>query len=229
MKVGVLVLPNSTCHRDVINILVNIFELNTVPVWHGDARLPEVSLMIIPDGPGGRICNESSVSSPIFAELVRFASNGGYVLGISQGFELLCSLGLLPGSITENSEKRFVCRNAFIIPDSKLAAPTAFLLRNKALKVPVAHGYGQYQADTKTLASMRVNGQILFRYCNEQGVITESANPNGSVENIAGVCNEPMNIFGIMPRPERAADDELGNTDGSILLDSLIRHIKGNI
>lgn len=228
MKVGVLVLPDSTCHKDMIRILESIFELQTIPIKFIPNHLPDVSVIVVADGAKDLNVYPQSAQNALLGKLTEYAQSGGYVLGISEGFELLCNLGLLPGTVVENSSKRFVCRNAHILPDSKLAAPTAYLQRNRALRLPVSHARGNYQADTRTLANMRVNGQILFRYCDDQGVITEAANPNGSVENIAGVCNGGMNVFGIMPRPERAADAELGNTDGYILLDSLFRFVKSS-
>jgi phosphoribosylformylglycinamidine synthase len=162
-------------------------------------------------------------------KVIEFAHNGGFVFGVCNGFQILCEAKLLPGALLHNNCQKFECKNVFILPDSKTAAPTAYLPRNRSLKIPIAHGEGRYYADKETLASMRINGQILFRYCDENGNISEAVNPNGSVENIAGVCNENFNVFGMMPHPERAADDELGNTDGYLIMESMLRYIKDQL
>ncbi len=124
--------------------------------------------------------------------------------------------------------QKFICKNVFLTPDSKTTALTKYLPKDKALKIPIAHGEGRYFADRETLAQMRINGQILFRYCDENGMVSESFNPNGAVENIAGICNERKNVFGMMPHPERASDDELGNTDGRLIFESMIKYIQEN-
>ena len=229
MKFGVVIFPGSNCDHDMIYVLRNVMEQEVVELWHKDTDLQNVDVVVLPGGFSyGDYLRSGALArfSPIMEKVIEFAHNGGYVFGVCNGFQILCEAQLLPGALLHNNSQKFECKNVFILPDSKSAAPTAQLPRGRALKIPIAHGEGRYYADKDTLANMRINGQILFRYCYEDGNVSESVNPNGSVENIAGVCNEHFNVFGMMPHPERAADDELGNTDGRLIFESLINFIK---
>ncbi len=228
MKFGVVIFPGSNCDKDMIYVLQNILEHEVVELWHKDHDLQGVDVVVLPGGFSyGDYLRSGALArfSPIMEQVIQFANSGGYVFGVCNGFQILCEAKLLPGALLHNNSQKFECKNTFILPDSKAAAPTAFLPRNRSLKVPIAHGEGRYYADKETLAQMRINNQILFRYCDENGSISEAVNPNGSIENIAGICNENMNVFGMMPHPERAADDELGNTDGRLIFESLIKYI----
>jgi phosphoribosylformylglycinamidine synthase len=155
--------------------------------------------------------------------VIEFAGNGGYVLGVCNGFQILCEAGLVPGALLHNESHKFICKNVFIRKqgDCLLTAN----LPDKALKIPSAHGEGRYYAAPEVLADMEKNGQIMFRYCDENGTITSEANPNGATDNIAGVCNAGKNVFGMMPHPERAADPLLYNEDGLLLFRSLLNEI----
>jgi len=229
MKFGVVIFPGSNCDQDTIYVLKNLLEQEVVELWHKSTDLQGVDVVILPGGFSyGDYLRSGALArfSPIMQKVIEFANNGGYVFGICNGFQTLCEAGLLPGALMHNNSRKFSCKNIFLIPDSKTAALTTFLPRNSALKIPIAHGEGKYFADRETIAEMRMNGQILFRYCDENGNISESVNPNGSLENIAGICNKTMNVFGMMPHPERASDDELGNTDGRLIFESLIRYLK---
>lgn len=229
MKFGVVIFPGSNCDRDTVYVLKNILEQEVVELWHKDTDIQNVDVIILPGGFSyGDYLRSGALArfSPIMKEVIEFANKGGYVFGICNGFQILCEAGLLPGALMHNNHRKFSCKNVFLIPDSKIAPITNHLPRNRALKVPIAHGEGKYFADRETIAEMRLNGQILFRYSDENGNVSESVNPNGSLENIAGVCNKTMNVFGMMPHPERASDDELGNTDGRLILESLIRSIQ---
>ena len=155
-------------------------------------------------------------------KVIEFAGKGGYVFGVCNGFQILCEAGLLPGALLHNTERKFICKNVFVKAQTKNTPLTQAVPQEKALKIPIAHGEGRYFADPEVLKQMNANGQILFRYCDENGNITPEANPNGAEENIAGVCNAGKNVFGMMPHPERAADAELGNTDGKFLFQSLL-------
>jgi phosphoribosylformylglycinamidine synthase len=204
-------------------------EHQVVELWHKDTDLQNVDVIVLPGGFSyGDYLRSGALArfSPIMEKVIEFAKLGGYVFGVCNGFQILCEAKLLPGALLHNNNQKYECKNVYILPDSKTAAPTMFLPRGRALKIPIAHGEGRYYADKDTLASMRINGQILFRYCDEEGSISEAVNPNGSVENIAGICNDKFNVFGMMPHPERASDDELGNTDGRLILESLIRFIE---
>ncbi len=228
MKFGVVIFPGSNCDKDMIYVLRNILEHEVIELWHKDHDLQGVDVVVLPGGFSyGDYLRSGALArfSPIMDQVIQFANSGGYVFGVCNGFQILCEAKLLPGALLHNNSQKFECKNTFILPDSKTAAPTAFLPRNRSLKVPIAHGEGRYYADKETLAQMRINNQILFRYCDENGNISEAVNPNGSLENIAGICNENMNVFGMMPHPERAADDELGNTDGRLIFESLIKYI----
>lgn len=229
MKFGVVIFPGSNCDRDTVYVLRNILEQEVVTLWHKESELDKsIDAIVLPGGFSyGDYLRSGALAkfSPIMNRVVEFARNGGYVFGICNGFQILCESGLLPGALLHNTNQKFICKNIHLIPDSRLAPPTRFLPKDRVLKIPIAHGEGRYFADRDTLAKMRINGQILFRYCDETGTVSESANPNGSLENIAGVCNEEMNVFGMMPHPERASDDELGNTDGRLILESIIKHI----
>lgn len=232
MKFGVVIFPGSNCDRDTIYVLREVLEQEVVTLWHKETDFDaDVDAVILPGGFSyGDYLRSGALAkfSPIMTRIAEFASNGGYVFGICNGFQILCEAELLPGALLHNASRQFVCKNVYIAPDSKIAPPTAFLPKGRVFKIPIAHGEGRYFADRETLARMRVNGQIIFRYCDETGVISELANPNGSVENIAGVCNERKNVFGMMPHPERASDDELGNTDGRLIFESIIKFIQGN-
>ena len=147
-------------------------------------------------------------------------------MGVCNGFQILCEAGLVPGALLHNNERKFICKNVFIKAQSNDTLVTSNIPKDKALKIPIAHGEGKYFADTETLKRMNDNGQILFRYCDESSNITDISNPNGATENIAGVCNANKNVFGMMPHPERAVDNELSNTDGKYIFESILNLLK---
>ncbi len=228
MKFGVVVFPGSNCDHDTVYTLREILDQEVVELWHKDTDLQDVDMIILPGGFSyGDYLRSGAIArySPIMGKVIEFAERGGYVLGICNGFQILCEAGLLPGALLHNQNQKFICKNIYILPDNNEAPVNRLLDKEKPLKIPIAHGEGRYFASPETLSMMRQNNQILFRYCNDSGEISEQYNPNGSVENIAGVCNETKNVFGMMPHPERAADDELGNTDGRLILESLIKII----
>lgn len=225
MKFGVVVFPGSAGGEDMVYVLRDILEQDTVTLWHEDEDLQGANAVILPGGFSyGDYLRPGAIArfSPIMRAIMNFAQEGGFVLGVGNGFQILCESGLLPGALLPNINQRFICKNTFIRVDNNYTILTSKIEKNRALKIPVAHGHGRYYADTATLARMRQNRQILFRYCDENVLITEGANPDGSVENIAGICNEKKNVYGMMPHLERAADDELGNTDGRLILESII-------
>lgn len=226
MKFGVVVFPGSNCDHDMIYVLKEIMEQEVVSLWHKDKDLQNVDLIILPGGFSyGDYLRSGALAkfSPIMEEVIKFAHNGGYVYGVCNGFQILCESGLLPGALLHNNNKKFICKNAYIKAVNDNTFATALADPHRALKIPIAHGEGRYYADEKTLQEMNFNKQIIFRYCDEEGNITEDANPNGSLLNIAGICNLNRNVVGMMPHPERASDDELGNTDGKIIFDSMIK------
>ena len=229
MKFGVIIFPGSNCDHDMIYVLREIMEQEVRELWHKDTDLQGVEVVVLPGGFSyGDYLRSGAIArySPIMERVIDFAGRGGFVFGVCNGFQILCEAGLLPGALLHNANQKFISRNIYIIPDNNSCAINATLDKEKPLKIPIAHGEGRYYAPNTDLIEMRQNDQILFRYCNEQGIVTEEANPNGSVENIAGVCNAAKNVFGMMPHPERAADDELGNTDGRSIFESMISVIK---
>lgn len=229
MKLGVVIFPGSNCDHDMIYVLRDILGQEVVSLWHKNHQLGDVDGIFLPGGFSyGDYLRSGALASfsPIMNEVKEFADKGGFVFGVCNGFQILCESKLLPGALLHNSNQKFICKNTYIVPDSHSTYLTAHLTKGEALKIPVAHGEGRYYADTETLSALRQNGQILFRYCDADGNISEAFNPNGSVENIAGICNEKKNVYGMMPHPERASDDELGNTDGLLLFQSILKSIQ---
>lgn len=224
MKFGVVVFPGSNCDDDTVYTLrVNLGQ-EVVKLWHKDHDLQGCDFVILPGGFSyGDYLRTGAIArfSPIMNEVIAHAQRGGYVMGICNGFQIVAEAGLVPGVLLRNSSQRYICRNIYLSPQSKSTILTGGLDRS-AYKIPIAHGDGRYFADEDTLKSLNDNDQVLFRYCDENGLITEAANPNGSLENIAGVTNEGKNVFGMMPHPERASDPALGNTDGRFILEQLL-------
>ena len=224
MKVGVVVFPGSNCDQDAVDA-VELFGVPVVKLWHKDHDLQGCDLIILPGGFSyGDYLRTGAVArfSPIMTEGIAHANRGGYVMGICNGFQILAEAKLVPGVLLRNTSQKYICKNIYLKPESTSALLTAGLDHNRAYKIPIAHGDGCYFADGETLARMNDNSQVLFRYCDEAGNITDAANPNGSLDNIAGVCNERRTVFGMMPHPERAADPTLGNTDGRFILEQLL-------
>ena len=231
MKFGVVIFPGSNCDHDMIYVLQNIMEHKVVELWHKDTDLQGVDAIVLPGGFSyGDYLRSGAIArySPIMEKVIEFANNGGFVFGVCNGFQILCETGLLPGALLHNDNQKFICKNIYIVPDNNSSSVTAKLDKQKSLMIPIAHGEGRYFAKKETLQEMRQNGQILFRYCNEHGEITSEANPNGSIENIAGICNANKNVIGMMPHPERGADDELGNTDGMLIFESMISFLENH-
>ncbi len=227
-KFGVVVFPGSNCDDDLVYVLSDILEQKVIKLWHKDTDLKKVDGIMIPGGFSyGDYLRAGSLAtySPIMQSIKDFANKGGFVFGICNGFQILCEAGLLPGTLLMNENQKFICKNVYIKADNNKTLITSLLDTNKALKIPIAHAEGRYYADGTTITEMRKKGQILFRYCNEFGQLSKDFNPNGSVENIAGICNEQKNVFGMMPHPERAADDELGNTDGLLIFQSILKNL----
>jgi phosphoribosylformylglycinamidine synthase I len=209
MKFGVVVFPGSNCDRDMQYALENDLNKEVIMLWHKDKDLSMFSTndcIVLPGGfsYGDYLrCGAIARFSPMMQSVISFANKGGKVLGVCNGFQILCESGLLPGVLLQNSNQQFICKNVYI--------------KNKqtnALKIPIAHGEGRYYADYTTLDLLEKNNQIMFSYCNSNGEISEENNPNGTLRNIAGICNNFGNVFGMMPHPERATNANLANTDG---------------
>lgn len=229
MKFGVVIFPGSNCDHDMLYVLRNIMEQNVVELWHKNTDLQNVDAIILPGGFSyGDYLRSGAIArySPIMEKVIEFANRGGFVFGVCNGFQILCESGLLPGALLHNNNQKFICKNTYIATVNHSTCLTHGIPDDRALSIPIAHGEGRYYADTATLKDMNENHQILFRYCDENGKVSKESNPNGSIENIAGICNLRKNVFGMMPHPERAADDELGNTDGRIMFESIVKSMK---
>ena len=224
MKFGVVVFPGSNCDMDMVYVLEAIMKQKVVKLWHKDTNLQECDFIILPGGFSfGDYLRSGAIAkfSPIMNQIIGFANAGGYVMGICNGFQILTESGLLPGALLHNTSHKFICKNIYLKTITRNTLVTNSY-SNSAIKIPIAHAEGKYFADESTLKSLIENDQILFKYCNEDGDITDDANPNGSLMNIAGVCNKERNVFGMMPHPERAADQKLSNQDGRILFESIL-------
>ncbi len=232
MKFGVLIFPGSNCDHDMIYVLRNILKQEVVELWHKDSNLQNVDAVAIPGGFSfGDYLRSGAIAqfSPIMEKVIEFANNGGFVFGVCNGFQILTETGLLPGALLHNDNQKFICKNIYLKPDNNNTNFTSLLNKNRAYKIPIAHGEGKYFANEEILAEMRQNDQILFRYCDKDGDVNNDANPNGSVENIAGVCNKNKNVYGMMPHPERASDENIGNTDGRDIMESMIKTLMSQL
>jgi phosphoribosylformylglycinamidine synthase I len=202
---------------------------DVVELWHKDTDLQKVEMVVLPGGFSyGDYLRSGAIArfSPIMDSVIEFANKGGYVLGVCNGFQVLCESGLLPGTLLHNTSHRFVCKNVYLKPASKTAAISANLDADRSYKIPVAHGEGRFYATDEVLDALEAKDQVIFRYANADGNVNDAVNFNGASRNIAGVCNAGKNVFGMMPHPERAADLNLGNEDGRLLLDSLFANIQ---
>ena len=228
MKFGVVIFPGSNCDADIIHVCQNVMQCETRILWHKDTSLQDLTTddcIMIPGvfSYGDYLrCGAIARFSPIMEKVIEHANNGGYVFGICNGFQVLCESHLLPGALLMNDHQKFICQNQYLIPQTKNAAITRNLDLSEPLNIPIAHGEGRYYADENTLNQLKQNDQILFRYCDADGNINKESNPNGSIENIAGICNATRNVFGMMPHPERCAESVLGNEDGRKLFESLL-------
>jgi phosphoribosylformylglycinamidine synthase len=218
MKFGVVVFPGSNCDRDIIDAVRHDLNLEVIPLWHKDQDLGMFGTedcIVLPGGfsYGDYLrCGAIARFSPMMQSVIDFAGAGGKVLGICNGFQILCESGLLPGALLRNGHQQFACKNIFMKGDD-----------NEVLKIPIAHGEGRYYGNEKLLDELEANGQVMYRYCDQEGNITMDANPNGSLRNIAGIRNREGNVFGMMPHPERATSEVLGNTDGLRVFDRLFQ------
>lgn len=227
MKFGVVTFPGSNCDQDMMYILRDVMKQEVVHLWHKDSDLQGADMVVLPGGFSfGDYLRSGAISrfSPIMTEVISHAKKGGYVLGICNGFQILTESGLLDGALLHNNNQKFICKNVHLKATSSSAAISAGLDRNEAFKIPIAHGEGRYHASSEVIESLEQNDQIIFKYCNEKGVINAESNPNGSIHNIAGISNKEKNVFGMMPHPERASDDVLSNSEGKNFFQSILKY-----
>ena len=224
MRFGVIVFPGSNCEHDTLHVLSTVLGQQADLIWHEDTNLSPFDCVILPGGfAHGDHLRAGAIArfSPVMASVERFAVDGGLVWGICNGFQVLVEAGLLPGAMLQNAGLRFVCRWVHLRVESDATPFTAGITPGTVLRMPVAHHEGNYFADAVTLAQMEREGQIVLRYCDAEGHGAAAANPNGSVADIAGVCNRARNVFGLMPHPERCAEPLLGGVDGRRLFEAL--------
>ncbi len=225
VKFGVVVFPGSNCDHDAYYVCKKVLNQNAVFLWHKDAGLKDVDVVILPGGfsYGDYLrCGAIARCSPIMQEVIRFANEGGTVLGICNGFQVLVEAGLLPGVLLRNASLKFVCKFVHLRVENRTTRFTHLYKDNEVLAIPIAHGDGNYFTDQETLAELEENNRIVFRYCDASGGDGGDANPNGSLANIAGIVNAEGNVLGMMPHPERASDPVLGYTDGRRLFAGII-------
>lgn len=230
MKFGVVVFPGSNCDRDMQDALAQDLGQEVIMLWHKDRDLSAFSTddcIVLPGGFsfGDYLrCGAIARFSPMMQSVIDFANAGGKVLGVCNGFQILCESHLLPGALLRNNNQQFICRNVYLRPDGFLRdlLPAEDANGPIVYKIPIAHGEGRFHADEQTLDQLEASGQVIFRYCDEAGQLAAAANPNGAARNIAGIANEARNVFGMMPHPERACSSLLGNTDGRAIIESLL-------
>jgi len=225
MNFAVLQFPGSNCDQDVVHVLRNVLGHKAELLWHKESSLGAADAVIVPGGFSyGDYLRTGAIArfSPVMAAVQRFAADGGLVLGICNGFQILCEAGLLPGALIRNRSLQFRCEHIFLKTATHDSPFTSGIPPNKLMRLPIAHGEGCYFADPETLGRLRTNNQVLWRYVDARGEATEGANPNGALDGIAGICNEGRNVAGLMPHPERASEPILGCADGRWVFESMI-------
>ncbi len=229
MNFAVLQFPGSNCDQDAVHVLGKVLGHSARLVWHKEGSLGGADAVIVPGGFSyGDYLRTGAIArfSPVMQAVQQFAANGGPVLGICNGFQILCEAGLLPGALVRNRSLQFRCEHVYLKTATANSPFTNQVPADKLMCIPVAHGEGCYFADESTMAGLKANDQVLWRYVNAQGEATTRSNPNGSLENIAGVCNEGRNVAGLMPHPERASEATLGSADGRLIFESLIHWLQ---
>ena len=229
MKFGVVVFPGSNCDHDAHYAAEHVLGQQAEYIWHKDTSLKGADVVILPGGfAHGDYLRTGAIArfSPIMAEVKKFADAGGPVLGICNGFQILLEAGMLPGAMLRNRTVQFHCEHVLIKVEQTDTAFTSACRAGQVLRIPIAHGEGNYYAEPDVIARLENNRQVIFRYTNEQGVPTDDSNPNGAAANIAGLCNEQRNVVGLMPHPERACELALGSADGLVLFESVIDYVK---
>ncbi len=229
LKFGIIVFPGSNCDYDAYHAIKNVLQEDAYFIWHNEKNLNNPDCIVIPGGfsYGDYLrCGATAKFSPAMEEILNFAEKGGLVIGICNGFQILTEAGLLPGALLRNRDLHFICKEVYLKTENKNLAFTN-RIPDRAIKIPIAHAEGNYFCDHETLKELKENNQIVFRYCNENGEVSDNSNPNGSIENIAGIVNKRGNVLGMMPHPERAMEEVLGNTDGIYFFKSIVAHFKG--
>ena len=228
MKAAVVVFPGSNCDTDCFHALRDVMKQQVEFIWHKEKSLPKTDLVIIPGGFSyGDYLRTGAIArfSPAMEAVKKHASEGRYVIGICNGFQILLESGLLPGAMLRNKSLSFICKPVWLrVEDSKTPFTTG-MKKGQTLQIPIAHGEGNYYCDDETLKKLQDESRIIFRYASESGEVSDEFNPNGSRDNIAGICNEKRNVLGMMPHPERASEEILASTDGKKIWESLLNNL----
>lgn len=228
MKFGVITFPGSNCDHDLLYCLEKLSGEKPVSLWHKDHNLQGCDMVFCPGGFSyGDYLRSGAIArfSPIMKEVVEFAGKGGYVMGICNGFQILTEAGLLDGALLHNNSRNFICKNVFLRTETSNSLVTRNIEKGTVLQIPIAHGEGKFYCNADTLKQINDEDRVLFRYATANGEITDDANPNGALDNIAGITNKGRNVFGMMPHPERAWADYLSNTDGKALFESILEKV----
>lgn len=229
MKFGVVVFPASNCDMDMYYLLKEVYQKDVEYIWHTDKDISDFDVIILPGGFSyGDYLRAGAMSarSPIMDCVEEHAKSGKLILGVCNGFQILTERGMLPGALIQNKKLRFICDDVFIKVENTSTPFTNQFEIGQIIKIPIAHEEGNYVVDKEVLEELKANGQILFRYGSPKGEVTEKFNPNGSMENIAGITNKEGNVLGMMPHPERCAEELLGNTQGRLIFDSIMHYLE---
>jgi phosphoribosylformylglycinamidine synthase len=225
MNIGLVVFPGSNCDHDCVHVITDVLGQSLRQVWHKETSLDGLDAVILPGGFSyGDYLRTGAIArfSPVMRAVARFAAAGGMVLGICNGFQILLEAGLLPGAMLRNRSLSFICQDVYVRVENAATPFTSRCEPGQVLKIPIAHADGSYYTDEVTLSQLKAGAQIVFRYCTPDGQVTPEANPNGSLDNIAGIRNAAANVLGLMPHPERCAESILGNEDGKLIFLSML-------
>ena len=229
MRFGIIRFPGSNCDQDAYHVLADILGQTTRYIWHKDTTLGDVDCVVVPGGFSyGDYLRTGAIArfSPAMKAVIAHAESGGLVLGICNGFQILCEAHLLPGALIRNRGLKFRCEHVHVCVETTNSPFTNACRKGQVLRIPIAHGEGNYFAEPSVIEQLQREDRVLLRYCMKDGAITDAANPNGSLDNIAGICNERRNVFGLMPHPERACELLLGSEDGKLIFNSILQHAK---
>ncbi|MFA5189948.1 MAG: phosphoribosylformylglycinamidine synthase subunit PurQ [Verrucomicrobiia bacterium] len=230
MKFGIIQFPGSNCDLDKLWVLQDVLKQEARYLWHKDTDIGDLDCIVVPGGFSyGDYLRTGSIArfSPVMKAVADHAAKGKLVIGICNGFQILCEAGLLPGALLRNRSLQFRCEHIYLRVETTRSPFTNAARRKQIIRVPVAHGEGCYFADPETITELKKNNQILFRYVDAKGKVIDTASPNGAVENIAGICNKARNVCGMMPHPERASEETLGSTDGRVVFESILNQLRG--
>ncbi|MCX7825649.1 MAG: phosphoribosylformylglycinamidine synthase subunit PurQ [Verrucomicrobiae bacterium] len=230
MKFGIIQFPGSNCDLDKLWVLQDVFKQEARYLWHKDTDIGDLDCIVVPGGFSyGDYLRTGAIArfSPVMKAVADHAAKGKLVIGICNGFQILCEAGLLPGALLRNRSLQFRCEHVYVRIETQKSPFTCAARTHEIMRIPVAHGEGCYFADPSTIAELKKNDQILFRYVDASGKVVDTASPNGSIENIAGVCNKARNVCGMMPHPERASEEVLGSADGRVVWESILNHLRG--